>query len=552
MRYARDNWTKKDVEASDAVSGGAYSCPVCRAPVILRSGYYREAYFAHKSGMGSNDCDLYYPGGQSSNIYSSEHALSSSWGFNVNIETSTGDFPRSWGLTLTLPYREGVSGELEIDVGGRNQRVLITSTQRSPVKITAEPQTAPYIIKSINLNNSRLESTIVPIVQGLRESGGTAFGEANFARANTTSKAQFLSSGGSYLLVWNASIYPNIPAELSCEPLKRNGKWDGAIIELPISISPEGKQWLEEFAGLPITPAKARFIPIWPPTVRSLKSEFLEAPSKSTVMLFANGTNDNGVDNETAFIRSGENTAGINVANGTPRYFRIKNDGELSINLALRNKTEIRTQIEYLSLNDKNNHGHMVVELQGKNTEDGQSTAIQMHDLKASDWLLKVRNGAIQITSLVLPLHARGSLSKGRYGLWNQTLTISPSTADSVTSGRAHCHKLVPLIANAIKERAVDIKLDFGGFGRAVLPAEINDSVYKPTFSLSLDLKQRLRAYLAQLPSKNTQRVSVLRLNEQQLIQTFLFTKPTAETAAIYRYLAAELNQTKAEKGRRH
>ena len=46
-------------ESPQARRGGLV-CPCCKAPVNLRRGFYRAAYFAHKSGRADPECELYH------------------------------------------------------------------------------------------------------------------------------------------------------------------------------------------------------------------------------------------------------------------------------------------------------------------------------------------------------------------------------------------------------------------------------------------------------------------------------------------------------------
>lgn len=70
MRYARDTYTGKDVDAHSLrlVRKGNYKCPVCHAPVHYRTriGPSEDPGFAHNAHAGDPSCENYFPGGWAS------------------------------------------------------------------------------------------------------------------------------------------------------------------------------------------------------------------------------------------------------------------------------------------------------------------------------------------------------------------------------------------------------------------------------------------------------------------------------------------------------
>lgn len=54
-----ENGKSHEIHAYDANKRNKYFCPTCHKPVELRSGEYIAPYFAHKKGMGGEECPFY-------------------------------------------------------------------------------------------------------------------------------------------------------------------------------------------------------------------------------------------------------------------------------------------------------------------------------------------------------------------------------------------------------------------------------------------------------------------------------------------------------------
>ena len=128
MFIAVDRTTGREVRADDAAvrrwSGRRYLCPLCRKSVVLRVGRRYSSYFAHKTGVGTEDCENYHSGGEQLGgphgpVFALPRPLSiylrtiepgvADWGNPIRVRLEVGEqaaipFLGSWSVPLSAEF----------------------------------------------------------------------------------------------------------------------------------------------------------------------------------------------------------------------------------------------------------------------------------------------------------------------------------------------------------------------------------------------------------------------------------------------------------------
>ena len=157
MKYAVNKLSGKIEFAESASCYGKYICHECKAPVNLRSGPKRKAYFAHWRGFGSPKCENFVPGNSHSEWQGTSSPQQSSSRMELRlIIPSTNN--AAWYLELTIPRCNKASATVTIDVGGRFQNRSITIWSKL-VQLTINIRTArkdrPYRKQSLLIGNQK-------------------------------------------------------------------------------------------------------------------------------------------------------------------------------------------------------------------------------------------------------------------------------------------------------------------------------------------------------------------------------------------------------------
>jgi hypothetical protein len=144
MDQAKDLRTGRIVWATDASVYADFACPVCGAAVFLRRGYVRAAHFAHKSGLASPECELYFFSEDIRNPWPSSPLppVGDSRGgeqiaplaLSIAIEPEQQTRPRHlrrWELCVTIPKSNDSRGQISFDCGAGVHRNVYLSRSRT-------------------------------------------------------------------------------------------------------------------------------------------------------------------------------------------------------------------------------------------------------------------------------------------------------------------------------------------------------------------------------------------------------------------------------------
>lgn len=536
MKYAVHKWLKKTFDADSAPRQGVYHCPVCSAPVTLRAGSERVAYFAHKQGMGTRNCELFHPGASVAHAHPLNHDLSNGkLELKLGIQIAAGGHPRGWGLDLSLVTRDAGYAQICIDVGGRTQRMELRGESGKSTRVTAEPQSKPYSIISISPEQGVIADLLVRTCSSLSEEKITVFGDASKRFGVSIPLASEINFSGRYIFVWSANLPISFPSEICIECLQNNNEWRAGILDISAELSEKCQSWLKENTGLKLISAVPCFIPVWPPMVRRAGPRLSYAIRGGTVYLHSKG-----FLSSTALIYARTNNGDVAEKIDTVRtpFLRVHPESENVLQVSCRDNPELHIELDF-NIDPGQSATVPSVTLTGE-AISGMSTHVRLHDEHALEWIQRIASRQITLISLSVPSALSGVLRTGKSGVWTTEFNIFGNDGNRGMSGFDLVTDHIPEIVAALQNLQMDTQIDFGGFGRVTILAA-NPSSSIDFVQLKPALRARLKAYLTQLPRPKSQRHFDTRVTDLQLIEHVNSAQPTRETLAMQRSLLSEL-----------
>jgi hypothetical protein len=537
MKYAVNRWTSRTVDADEASHGDSFRCPVCSAAVTLRAGGERTAYFAHKPGAGTKDCELYHLGTLSNAGYLDSGSQNTNWEMVLNVTLAKVGFPRAWGLELLVPFKEGCQGELDIDVGGRTQTVKLTDARKEK-RVTAEPQAAAYTIVSSRIADRWRDSTLIRSCDGLSATKATAFGEASRSDGKLIPRTHILRRGGRYIFIWDEALSPVFPDELIVERLSDSANWRAASVDIPDAVSAECAAWIFNFCDLGLAEKSPAFIPSWPPLVSNIGVQLAEAPQGSVLYMGFVGLPEKLKRRAIFYARSGARDVALSIEPAATPFVKVSTEGESVFQVSCRDASDLRLELDCALEIDK--LGQLPGVILVGSASDGTVSTAQLHDQGSADWLERVSKGDLLLTELIAPSYCTGVIRTARCSAWQTIVELTVRSSDAPTNGSLPWNRFVPVIAKILSDRSVDIQIDFGPLGRAWIPAR-HRAQDDGIFPLSSVLRGRLLSYLGQMPrSANSVPVN-LAGTDRELIDAAFASQPLPATLSFHRALLKEL-----------
>jgi Competence protein CoiA-like family len=267
MYVAVDTGSGREVLASVAQRNGRYLCPVCRSLVRLRKGTYRDPHFAHASGQGTPECELYHPSdgwrGPVIGLRPIEPPLPPSplqrLSLFLHVHRLTGRAPASWGLEVLIPKAPSLRGRLTFDGGGDGYRVevscmkLYESAQTYPVN----PDSETFRVSWVSLDADRgFGNAVQQRIDGLHGTLATVFVTEN---GNHKGRASGLEWGSSYYFVYRATHVLDVPPHILGTRLTDANGWCCSLVTLPPVEDEELLNWLSQTTGFAVQPAKRQW-----------------------------------------------------------------------------------------------------------------------------------------------------------------------------------------------------------------------------------------------------------------------------------------------------
>ncbi len=544
MKEARSRLTGRFVDAEDAQDGPyLYLCPECGAPVSLRAGRSKQAYFAHLPGRSGKYCGLYVEGlglGNGS-IALDLHDLGRVSDLALGLRLADGEYPRRWGLELSIPTAEFAGSEITVDVGGRTLTIDCKSAGADPVRHTvAEPQSANYQILTVVPPLPSSRSHLALTCAGLDEERATVFGEIGLPNARIAPRVSELKLGHTYVFVWPSVLSPSFPEQLEWQALKARAEWSAAMVTLSSPLSDASQTWLQTFTGLSITTSATEIIPVWPPQVRKVTAECVEAQENIDIIVHGGQYAPGGTQPVRGmFARGRTGPIGADAGGLTDAFFRLAPEQEPLVELTCPDAPRAQLTIEFTLQGFQNEDA---VEL-GATDADGAELIAALHEESAGTLLSRVRNGQLKFSRLALPPHVKGMLYTGRDGIWNTRLTLHASALPAKAGSGL---RLLPTtiaveLKRLICDRTYDVLIDFGAFGRARTRDRI--PVKDAALGLPTELRSRLLAFLFQIQRRPRPTSRAADMTDAELLAAFSTARQHGMCEANWRVLNHALNE---------
>lgn len=518
MDFAKDRRGKL-IRAREASPHQYYICPVCAGDVFLRRGHKRVAHFAHRSGHGKKDCELFHPSEDISYTWTRYgEAPDNDWSgrpieplrLSIELEPEAavrGKCKRGWGLRITVPKADDEHGQVSIDCGtGPPRKIalskLILAAQTYPADLDAQDFGAVWTSPEIRPNYKAAVEERCP---GLDRQLINVFAAS---RQKYLSRVDRLHWGNSYYFVWRPDAIPIIHDRLPLDCLADQGSWCCAFTGLPADEDAELKSWLEKTTGAVVTPHRRTFGVFYPPPYGADLYGRILIPAVKGLVLGVHL-----IEGDQNLTRLGDASATIALEGGRrhlihvssaqslkPLWFTL-DDAGLPPLLPLRLRDldvypEVRLSFRFYSR---------------AGTED-----VPLHKTRCTEYLRGVRRGECEIASFEYPAGVRGAL---RWRLEAEIAWNALEFHDERRTGavRASVQQVVSL-NDVLRQREFEIQFDFGPLGQFSAPIE--HAVHRLSETRPIPGKLRNRALwllkTAQIYA-NEQRVPLARLANGEL-----------------------------------
>lgn len=475
MYSAREVGSGQIVFASKAKTYRNYACPVCKAEVFLRAGQYRGAHFAHKSGMGSEDCNLYHP---SFDIQTPLSPTTSGWTTDpdfkirpkyLSIEIDKGRNPsssasRNWSLNLTLPQAPTDKGLIHIDLGREKRRIplskLVLSEQTYPVDIGSSEFRALW--RSPEVPDDYFEA-VSDRVQ-LSESLASAFDVSPLKHKPFTRR---LVWGEYYYFIWPSAVSSDFPNDFTVQQLAKRGDWSCALVQLPEQAEMGPKEWLKKFCGLAPERQSRKWAIAHPaPRRRNIYGEISVSSLDNVVVGYFQPTSD-------------EWTIGA-VADGEAQSFALQDVGWHLFEYTSDAKAEygrlrLRSDEQDLAalVSEELEHKPATsVQVFFRDRASGRVTDQRLHQEQVLAQFQGVRSRKSDIAEVRVPERVSGwlKLHNCRTGAYSEEKLCTDNTSSDI--GRKCVLEATALakLNSSLAAEETEVVLDFGHFGICAFP----------------------------------------------------------------------------------
>lgn len=541
--------SEKLVSASNALPGLYYTCPTCFADVFLRRGRWRVPHFAHRSGQGKPDCENFHPSddltyawpgyGGSSSGSSNYRAIDP---LIVSIElqpdsTMRGKKLRAWELRLTIPKSEDGRGQITIDCGGGAKRTFTLS------KLTLGPQTCNVDINAEDFGaiwvspevRPEYKAVVEDRVPGLDREQATLFASST---SRLKPRADRVSWGSSYYLVWHATHDVALPRSLLAQPLAPAAQWNCALITLPDDADSDIKTWIEEAAALATSSQRRVFGVVYPPPIGLDILGRLILPAGDPLVVGLRQP-ESEADTAVAFQATAGNTCAQVSLEGAGRHLlRIEQDSSRA-QIALRLNDTILPLLVPSSIPGANVFPH--VRFAAREISNPRRTEASLDTKEGIALLEKIRHGQAELSDWMMPSGVKGVV---RWKLPSEIVWSSKPIGHDGQQAIVHASAAdVAHINKALQNRRGEVEIDFGPFG--IFRGFSNKRPERfSTLAIPRAMRNRVRWYATASSSLvNNRGVPFHRLSDAELIQFVPQMRVTPHLAAHHRSIMAQLEQ---------
>jgi hypothetical protein len=244
------------------------------------------------------------------------------------------------------------------------------------------------------------------------------------------------------------------------------------------------------------------------------------------------------------FARGRAGTFGADAGGLADAFFRLAPELEPLVELSCPEAQRTLLTIEFAqpaSLREE------VVEL-GAADGNGVEHIAPLHEESAGALLSRVRDGELKFSRLALPAQVKGTLYTGRDGIWNARLALHASSLQAKAGSGLRL--LAPTVAEELKkliaDRAVDVLLDFGAFGRVRTRDRVAPS--HAASRLPTELRSRLLVFLFQLQRCSPSTKGASNMTDADLLAAFSKAKQRGMCDATWRVLNHALKEPYANR----
>ena len=499
MEHARDRRAGRLIGTHEAVSGRFYTCPVCSAEVFLRRGRKYLHHFAHRSGRGKSECELFHPSddigytwtrfSNPSGGVAGSRAISP-LSLNIQLEPEAlvrGKRLRRWSLGLTVPKSYDEHGKVTVDFGGGVTKTFALSrlsleSQTFPADLEAQEFGASWISPEVR---QEYRNAIDERIPGLDRTLINSFAPSAQKYKQRTDS---LSWGGSFYFVWYQDCVGEFHRNLSLLPLDTQNEWRCALVTLPDEEDVELKAWLDEYAGLSFTQQKRTFGIIFPaPCGIDIFGRPLVPPIGTFLLGLNLGHTDNGSGNKFS-CSYGSETVSVSISDHGRHLFEANvNLGKNGLSLHLDD-----TPLPALAaLNDASGVPFSEVILELRAREGTGTEHARFHQRSANAILRKVRGGGWDIAGISYPSRV------GAYLRWRVPPTLDwlefmlPSDSGVQAVSKANESEIAQF--NSIFcNQSFDVQFDCGTFGvfyDSAIPSVARDEAI---LAISAQMRRRM------------------------------------------------------------
>lgn len=534
MQDALERISRKLVNAENASRIHDFVCPECGAPVILRAGYERTAYFAHASGLSDEDCARYAAGfgnTAAQELAGVPHDYIEALQLQLRIKRNGAEY--GWALEIAVPTYRVNYGSIVIDVGGRTSEVNLEGNTSLYRPISAVPQESPYRVVEVKPSYSRL-SSLDKTCAALDSKFATVFGPIDRPDATGIRRSVTFQPERTYAFIWAETCSPTFPEELTVEALTPREKWFGALVAIPHQISSDCFTWLEQFTQLTFVKAAPAIVPVWPPLIRSVSALQVETLPNHIFNFFVE--HPAGTLPPPVFARSAQSERVAKADLHNAPLYELSPEGAKSVQLVCSKgpRLDVDFQLDVTRLKSIRPE---VVKLAAVD-RDGKAVESVLHSSESSGWFSQIRSGELIFKAMTLPAGAKGQVKVRRNAEWISELElvgdgvfrISP---DSVTNASAD---LANQLIRIILDQTRSVMVDFSALGRALILGSVTSAIGEEVEVSSFVLK-RIRQYFLQFPEVLPIGSRWKRLSDSQVISEFRRSQPTLQSLAHYRFI---------------
>jgi hypothetical protein len=481
-----------------AVAHRYYKCPVCATDVFLRRGRKYQHHFAHRSGRGKPECELFHPSDfigttwtPPSDPYGPSSATRAIPPLALSIELEPealirGRRLRRWGLRLTVPKSDDEHGRVTIDFGTGHPKQLALS------RLSLEAYTAVAAIDAQEFGASWISPEVRPNyrhaieerIPGLDRTLINVFAPSN---QKYKLRSDTLTWGNSYYFVWRADCFTEIHRGLSALPLAPQDDWQCSLVTLPDDEDAELKAWLDEHVGLNFNHQRRLFgIVIPAPCGMDVFGRPVVPDSGTLLVGVSLGQSDD--DSGRKFSCSaGRESATVSISSSGHHLFEVGASlGKNALALYL-DENPLPALAPFTDAADEHVNG---VILEFCANEAKVAHPVALHQAQAAAALREVRAGRAALVNLLYPL---GVTAQVRWRIppaieWQRLLLSNPAASGVMVAATAD--ELLK-VNSVIRDKVLDVQIDFGPFGSLYDGGVIQQSA-RPLLALTQQVRCRI------------------------------------------------------------